>query len=235
MRIANLALASLTTALLMGCSTTGAPPLSTAVPPVDLPTESREFSLAWPDGGRGFSVAEQEVTAEPGPGQTAAGEAAADGNGSASAAITASNGADAHATFRLGQVVRNPLPDRQMSVCFVVECDSDHAAEVTPPPGIPEATVGLHLIVRNRRTRELTTLAMITASNYAGTAGGENHHRRFTERVILGPGDVCEAYLAGTVRVKTEPGREAEARLAVSNVRLMIEGEIAPPVAGGRP
>lgn len=151
-----------------------------------------------------------------------------DDGGSAAAATSASAGGSASASFQLGHSIRNAA-DEQASVTVTADLAYSFEVQTEPDLGLPDASVRLDLVIRNRRTRALRRAPLIT---YASDkySGRQESTTTFTTTVLTPPGDTVDVFLAGTASCNSAPDRAAAATLDITDVTLTFTGDFAPAI-----
>jgi hypothetical protein len=175
-----------------------------------------------------FAIAETSMQTDETTGGTAAADTSISEQGSAKLETSAANGGQASAAFQLGHSVRN-AGNEQAQVTLTVAFDYEYAVVEEPPAGLPDASVSLELIIRNRRERVLDRITLLDYSTEQ-QSGSEKSRKQFQTECLCPVNDTLDIFLAGSVKSGSQADTSASANLTLRNVELRFAGDFAPPV-----
>lgn len=203
--------------LTVGCST-GAD-LRVRPDPYEVGTGSR-YTLSVPDQ-QAFTIVETSQDYGDALGGDSDAQATVDATGAARCIATASSGADATSRFQIGAALRNAGAE-QIAGKLTTKFTGTLTTSVEPQVDIPDASITLDLIIRNRRTLGSRVLPLLS-----GQTDNGNVRRQLTEAyekaIVIPSGDTLDVYLVGTATVASGATRSARAELKIDDIQFTFD------------
>ena len=226
-RVCRVLMAGLSLLTLVGCGG-GEFGSELAMRPSPRPLSAEDGATLRLPQDQSFSITLAPKQSAPGLEGKANAVANAESNGQADALALVENGGSATAGFQLGHAVRNDT-DRMINLEVAVRCEFETNAEATPPSPLPDATVGLHLYVRDKRNRLLRNFSLAQHSTEEGAAASTDR-KDIIFALPLGPRESVSIFLAGSVQVELPEQHAARGSIKLSKLEMEIKTAAVPPV-----
>jgi hypothetical protein len=179
-------------------------------------------------GDRTFNIHLKSSSQDPGAQGSARGDSDAANDGQAFASAQAAAGGIAEARFVLGHRLDNES-DRTLSAAVQVEFELEQEIRAPREPASKTvATAYLNLTILDARKRPLTNIPVVQATSDQAV-GASITTCRYNLSALFEPQQSYNVLLQGNVRSETAPGQQADARLKVRNLRMLLTFAPAPP------
>ena len=213
---------------LAACDMGGAS-LKTRARPVELATAGDAVTRV--PAAAPFGITEQDAKRSSIVGGTAEADVDVSDQGAATLSISAGDGGEASASFRLGHAFIN-RGDRQVQADLKVTFSAQCRTVGEPPTGFPDATATLELVAKNRLTRAVRRVALAGVNSEQG-GGTKSRRETCSLSLTFAPGNEYDIYLSGAANVATRAGRSAACSLDLSDVQFELTAMPAKPVSPG--